>query len=482
MHHKNPNRDGLYIQPTLTKAAAATLVKDTTFAPTIVGEVYAQPLFVDGGAGGQDLVIVATEANNVYALDATTGAQVWTMNAGAPVPVSDMPCGNLSEYGITGTPVIDFASRTLFFDAMTSPDGGTTKHHQLFALSVDTGAPQTGWPVDVGATAKSGTTTFNATSQGQRGGLAIVDGTLYAAYGGLYGDCSVYHGWVVAVPIATPTTVSAWATSLNGGGIWSPGGVSYDGANVYVATGNTFNAVSSGGTYVWGGGEAILRFATGSTIGAPSSYFSPTNWHDLDNADQDLGSTPVFISLVGAPGSTPNQVALSFGKDGNAYLVDPANLGGVGKAFGAAGPSYSSGMVATDQIITAPAVYTTATATYVAYQADGALCTGGSGDLATVKITPGTPPTVTGSWCANVNGGGAPIVTTTDGHSEAIVWGIGAGGGNLLLGFDGDTGATVFGGGGVSIPNMRRYNSPIAAKGRIFVAADNAVVAFKVGP
>jgi hypothetical protein len=71
------------------------------------------------------------------------------------------------------------------------------------------------------------------------------------------------------------------------------------------------------------------------------------------------------------------------------------------------------------------------------------------------------------------------MVTTTDGHSEAIVWGLGAEGDQMLHGFDGDTGASIFNGGNVAIPGMRRFNTPIAAKGRIFVASDNAVVAFK---
>ena len=115
-----------------------------------------------------------------------------------------MPCGNIDPYGVTGTPVIDPASRTLFLDALTTPDGGTTEKHLIFALSIDTGAVLPGWPVDVAATVKSGTTRSPAAHQGERGALAVVNGTLYVPYGGLYGDCTPYYGWVVAVPPATP--------------------------------------------------------------------------------------------------------------------------------------------------------------------------------------------------------------------------------------------------------------------------------------
>jgi hypothetical protein len=133
--------------------------------------------------------------------------------------------------------------------------------------------------------------------------------------------------------------------------------------------------------------------------------------------------------------------------------------------------------VASTQIINAAAVYTTATATYAAFRGNGASCTSGSGDLTTIKLVPGAPPTIMGSWCAS-GGAGSPMVTTTDGHANAIVWTIGAEGDGLLHGFDGDTGAAVFAGGGVSISGLHRFNTPIAAKGRIFVAADSGVVAF----
>ncbi len=108
--------------------------------------------------------------------------------------------------------------------------------------------------------------------------------------------------------------------------------------------------------------------------------------------------------------------------------------------------------VASDEIISAPALYTTATATYVSFKGNGAVCTGGtSGDLATLKIVPGSPPTLAGSWCATT-GSGSPMVTTTDGTSDAIVWSMGAESDDLLHGFDGDTGAVVFNGGGFKIP------------------------------
>jgi hypothetical protein len=144
----------------------------------------------------------------------------------------------------------------------------------------------------------------------------------------------------------------------------------------------------------------------------------------------------------------------------------------------ATGQSYTL-KVANNQIISAPILYATATATYAVFKGSGHLCTNAtSGSMTAVTIVPGSPPTVAPSWCAG-SGSGSPIVTTSDGHADAIVWDLGAEGDGHLGAFDGDTGAAIpFAGSTVTIPNMRRFNTPIAAKGRIYVPADNTVVAF----
>src|SRR5205085_5108668 len=115
-YHKNPSRDGLFIDPLFTPAAAANLARDVNFNGTIVGNVYAQPLYVEGGPDGVAKVIAVTESDNVYALDAITGAIIWQRNVGTPAG----SMGLISPVGITGTPVIDAASRSLFLMAVVS--------------------------------------------------------------------------------------------------------------------------------------------------------------------------------------------------------------------------------------------------------------------------------------------------------------------------------------------------------------------------
>src|SRR5882762_1527962 len=129
-------RDGLYIDSTFTPGAAANLTRDMSFNGTISGQVYAQPLYIEGGPNGS-MIIVVTELNNVYALNAVNGSIIWQRNLGDPVLAGSLPCPTvINTVGITGTPIVSLASRALFLDAMTTPDGGPTKKHYIFSLNV----------------------------------------------------------------------------------------------------------------------------------------------------------------------------------------------------------------------------------------------------------------------------------------------------------------------------------------------------------
>src|SRR5881392_4456693 len=315
--HNNVSRNGVYIDAAFTPSAAANLTRNLSFNGTISGAVYAQPLYIEGGPSGP-MIIAVTEQNNVYALDATTGLPIWSRSDIGP-PVPSTPCGGFNPTGITGTPVVDLASRRLFFDALIN--GSPTKHF-IYSLNVDTGATTSGWPVDLNATVIYNGIPFVTLAQEQRGGLALVNGIVYSSYSGYVGDCGNYHGWVVGVDINNPTNVHGWATTAIGGGIWGHGGVASDGTNMFVVTGNTFN---TGG--VWGGGEAIIRLQAGPVFtGNPTDYWAPTNWLSLDNTDTDLGGCGAVHFDV--PGGTPSGLVLALGKDSNAYLIDRNNLGG----------------------------------------------------------------------------------------------------------------------------------------------------------
>jgi hypothetical protein len=474
-YHNHSSRDGLYIDSAFTQSAAANLARDLNFDGTIVGNVYAQPLYIEGGPSGP-MVIAVTESNNVYALNAVNGTIIWQRNVGAPVPVADLSCSNVGSMGIIGTPVVDLASRSLFLNAMVTPDGGATIKHYIISLNVDTGAINSGWPVDVEATVQPyNESPFIAAVQQQRPALGIVGNILYVGYGSM-GDCSIYHGWLVGVAINNPASVTAWAAgaignvSIWGGAIWGVGGIASDGSNPFVTTGNT---IFTGGT--WCGGEAVIRFQPGPIFsGNPSDYWVPTNWLQLDNDDLDLGGSGPL--LVDVPGATPSHLVVALGKDGKAYLLNRDNLGGITAPV-------DSFQVTPQAINQGAATYRTNQGTYVA-------CRASRLELSTLRITATNPPNIARAWSVNRTGlgCGSPFVTSTDGTNNMIVWtigtgGEGTGGDQRLHGYDGDTGAVVYAGGGPNelMAGTHSYSTTgIATRGRIYVAGDNKVYAFAV--
>ena len=462
-YHNDGKRSGLYTDSAFTQSAAANLTRDLSFDGAIVGNVYAQPLYIESGPNGP-MIIAVTESNNVYALDSVDGSIIWQRNVGAPVPAPDLQCTEVGSMGIIGTPVVDLNSRALFLNAMVTPDGGTTIKHYIISLNVDTGAINSGWPVDVELMAQFNGLHFIAAIQQQRPALAIIGNILYVGYGSM-GDCDLYHGWLVGVPINNPASVTAWAAatagSATGGAIWGVGGIASDGNNPFVTTGNTIDA---GGT--WSGGEAVIRFQPGPVFsGNTSDYWAPTNWQTLDSQDADLGASGPL--LVDVPDATPSRLVVAMGKDQNAYLLNRDNLGGITAPIASAQESFSF-------IIQAAAAYRTNQSTYVALRA-------AADKLRAFRITATTPPTIGIGWDVSRNGCGSPFATSTDGTNDMIVWVVGTGGDQRLHGYDGDTGAVVYAGGGTNelMAGTHSYSTTgIAARGRIYVAGDNKVYAF----
>ena len=447
-HHNNPSRDGLFIDPAFTMAAAANLTRDLSFDGTIVGQVYAQPLYIEDGPGGAAMVIAVTELNNVYALNATTGAIIWQRNVGTPSGAM----GNITpNVGITGTPVVDLASRSLFLNAVISGP-----NNMIFSLNVDSGATNLGWPVNVN-TAIPG---FSSLRQSQRAALGIMGSIVYVAYGGYFGDAAPYFGRVVGVQMSNPASILHWATTAPKSGIWGPGGIAHDGTNLFVTTGNA--TVGS----AFGQQESIVRLQPGPVFsGSTTDFWAPTNWMALDNVDADLGGSGPLV--VDVPGATPSTLVVALGKDGRAYVLNRNALTGISVPLASAIVGSSN--------IQAGAAYRTATGTYVVFRPT-------TGTITAFRITATNPPTIATGWTVSSTGRSSPFVTSTDGMNNMIVWAFGTGTANtqVLLGYNGDTGAVVYNGGGTNelMAGPRAFNTGIAARGRIYIAADNRVYAF----
>ena len=466
-YHGAPDRAGNYIVPGLNWQSAGTVRRIQEFDGAIEGHVYAQPLYWRPPGTERGIVVAATESDFVYGLDAATGHVVWRTGLGRPVPRAETPCGNIDPLGITGTPVIDSNRGTVYLDAMVD-DRGTPRHF-VYGLRLADGRVLPDFPIDVATGLAAHSINFKPAVQGQRGALALLNGRIFVPFGGHYGDCGDYHGTVVALGIDPPQLLGAWATRAAKGGIWAPAGLSEADGSLYFATGNTRGARS------WQDGEGVFRVGPDlAHTSDPRRVFAPGNWQQLDDDDLDLGGvTPIPLGL---PGSRM-PLLLALGKDGYAYLLNREDLGGVGGAV----PAYRA---ARGEIITAPAVYQVGGAVRVAYQARGLTCPGGSyvSGIGSLAVTTDTALRISSAWCARLDGGGAPIVTTTDGIAEPIVWAAGAEGDDRLHGFRGDTGDEIYKGGGAGdgMSRLRHLVTILAAAGRFYVAGDGRIFAFQL--
>jgi outer membrane protein assembly factor BamB len=273
-------------------------------SPKLDGALYGEPLVYAGR------VYAATENDTVYAFAADTGRIIWSRQVGAPVPASNIPCGNISPHlGITGTPVIDPARQEIFVvaDEVAGASGGS---HHLVGLDLYSGRIELNKAVNPPKSIP--------TALLQRPGLALDNGKVVIAFGGNYGDCGTYHGAIAAVPEAGGVAkyyVFDRAKGEREGAVWMGGGAPLvdSKGNIWVAVGN--------------GSKSSLPYDQSDSVTELSAslrreqFFAPSTWAEDNRTDADLGSaTPAFV------GGYVFQV----GKGHVAYLLDPGRLGGVG--------------------------------------------------------------------------------------------------------------------------------------------------------
>lgn len=312
MYHADPARTGAVADtPDPQRLMAA-------WNRPLDGAVYAEPLVVQGQ------VIVATEHDTLYALDARTGAVRWRTSVGVPVPLKNLLCGNIDPLGITGTPIYDPQTGLVF--AVAEIDGPA---HLLVGLDVATGQVKVRRLIDPPG--------VDTRALQQRAALALYQGMVYVAYGGLAGDCGDYHGWIVASRTdGTGALLTFEVPTTREGGIWTPPGPVIDAAgHLYVSVGN--GAATAGD---WDHTDSVLRLSPTLQL---EDGFAPQSWPSDNAHDADLGSMgPVLL---------PDGLLYADGKLGEGYLLHADHLGGVGGqlqtisaciAFGGAAISGSS--------------------------------------------------------------------------------------------------------------------------------------------
>ena len=286
-----------------TAQAPGATVKPTLTAHDVAldGAVYGQPLVVG------DTVFAATENDSVYAFSAADGSVVWRSHLAEPFHPTD--CGNVKPLGITGTPVYDPATRTLWAVADRADS-----HHVLVALDAATGRVRSQTVVDPPGS-KPGDIQ-------QRSALTLWQGKVFVPFGGLFGDCGTYTGAVAAVtPAASgsgPGAVAWFSASTTGrGGMWAPGGAVLAEDRLFYSIGNG-DATDAGAAY--DGTDSVVAL---DASGRRADFFAPAGWAAENASDQDLGS--MNPALVGG------RIVVA-GKASKGYVLDPAHLGGIGGA------------------------------------------------------------------------------------------------------------------------------------------------------
>jgi outer membrane protein assembly factor BamB len=275
-------------------------------SPALDGSLYGEPLVLGTS------VYVATENDTVYALNAATGTVRWRHHLGTPVPSGDLPCGNIGPtVGITSTPVIDPVRQEIF--VVDDELSGGVPTHVLYGLKTAGGAVALRQGVDPPGADPAAIL--------QRASLTLDGGSVVFGYGGNYGDCSTYHGWVASVPEAGGAMATFEVDGGPGedqGAVWMGGGAPVvDGSgHVWVAAGNG-SVTSSSGPY--DDSDSVLELSSSLSL---LQFFAPLHWYRDNAEDLDLGSA--------VPAVLSNGLVVQAGKSDTAFLLNGAALGGIG--------------------------------------------------------------------------------------------------------------------------------------------------------
>jgi hypothetical protein len=350
----NDSGNALYTAGTLTPQNVSSSLFGQLARYHVNGDIQAQPLYVSnldmGSAGVHNVVIVATEHDEIDAFDADgkISNPLWQRSYLGPgittgTAIFGGRTGLGPEVGITGTPVIDPATGAMYFVTLIVENG--VIEQWLRAVDIRTGMDFGPGSIMVQATisgdgpgSTNGQIAFDASVQNQRCGLALLNGQILIAWGS-FSDSGLYRGWLMAYDAKTlnqtavfsPVTQYQAQDAANGpadhgggGSFWAAGAApSIDSAgNIYViAADGSFNASSGGQNY----GDSVLKLKLFGNSFQIVDYYTPANNACLDSADLEIGSGGVLLLPSGTGATTP--LAITGNKEGRVYLLNTSNLG-----------------------------------------------------------------------------------------------------------------------------------------------------------
>jgi hypothetical protein len=337
-YHYDNLRDGVDSDETiLTPQNVNSTSFGKLFSVPVDGDVYAQPLYVsdllmpDGKI--HDVMFVVTEHDSLYAIDANNGAILWQdsftdpNNGIVPVPSADTQTEDITpEVGITGTPVIDATTSTIYFVSNVKNTNNDTYAQYLHAIDLVTGKEKFNGPELISASVKNadGTTiSFDPLLGNQRSALLLLDGTVYIAWAS-HGDNGDYHGWIMSYSTQNVSQqLGVLITTLNGseGGVWmAGGGLSSDGTYIFAGVAN---GTCDPSTQDYG--DSMLKLSPNNLKIIDS--FSAFNYQELNSNDDDFASAEPLLIQSGL-----TSLVITADKLGVIYVLDQNNLGGYGKS------------------------------------------------------------------------------------------------------------------------------------------------------
>jgi hypothetical protein len=500
-HHNDNFRTGQNLGETvLTRNNVHPAIFGRLFSYSLDGTAFGSPLYVANvnvpGQGFHNIVYVATEHDTVYAFDADgrSAGPLWQVSFINPdggvttVPAADTgETGDIpGEIGITGTPVIDPSTGTLYVVAKTKELSGRKSSYvqRLHALDIATGVEKFGGPVLIqakvrgkGDGARGGYVAFDPLRQNQRPALLLANGIVYLGFAS-HGDVLPWHGWVLGYDATTLQQVAAYNVSPNtyGGGIWmSGGGLAADAAGaVYFMTGNgAFNEGT--GDY----GDSFVKLGPAGTV---VDYFTPYDQAAMENSDLDLGSSGPLL-LPDRSGLHPH-VMTGAGKTGTIYLIDRENMGhhdptADGQIVQSIPNAFTGGSITGGNFI--PPVYFNGTVYFSPI----------SSTLKAFELRDGQLSSAPASESAQAfSYPGAPMAISANATSEGILWVLqrnGSSNPGILRAYDAsDLSVELYNssqaGARDALDIGAKFTTPLIANGKVFVGSSTQLTVFGLLP
>ena len=362
-YHNDNSRDGANTREfALTTQNVNTATFGKLFSCPVDGAIYAQPLWIANlsiGGVQHNVVVVATQHDSVYAFDADASpcVSLWHVSLidaahGATAGETSVPSGTANflvgsgvgdikpEIGVTGTPVMDGGTSTLYVVSKSAVGNALPVFQRLHALSLIDGSEKFAGPTTImgsvpgtGDESVNSVLSFDPQNENQRPGLALANGNVYVGWAS-HEDKDPFHGWLMAFNAATlalipngifsttPNQVAGFSYSR--GGVWMSGGAPAVDANgnLYLSTGNgTFDAQSGGSNF----GDSTLKITSQGGLSV-TDWFTPADQSSLDASDTDHGSGGATL-LMNIPTGSYLVVA---GKEGTVFLLYQNSLGHYG--------------------------------------------------------------------------------------------------------------------------------------------------------